>query len=73
MEFAMMDELVARLKARGVKELRGHYLPTAKNKMVKNFYGDMGFTLVEEKEDGSSDWKLDLSGYENQNKHIKMN
>ncbi|SOC03693.1 HAD-IIIC family phosphatase [Pseudobutyrivibrio ruminis] len=73
MEFAMMDELVARLKARGVKELRGHYLPTAKNKMVKNFYGDMGFTLVEEKEDGSSDWTLDLSGYENQNKHIKMN
>ena len=41
--------------------------------MVNNFYGDMGFTLVEEKEDGSSDWTLDLSGYENQNKHIKMN
>ncbi|MBQ3773654.1 MAG: HAD family hydrolase, partial [Pseudobutyrivibrio sp.] len=71
MEYAMMDELVARLKARGVKTLRGHYLPTAKNKMVKNFYGDMGFTLVEEKEDGASDWTLDLDGYVNQNKHIK--
>ena len=71
MEYAMMDELVARLKARGVKTLRGHYLPTAKNKMVKNFYGDMGFTLVEEKEDGASDWTLDLDGYVDQNKHIK--
>lgn len=71
MEYAMMDELVARLKARGVKTLRGHYLPTAKNKMVKNFYGDMGFTLVEEKEDGASDWTLDLQGYVDQNTHIK--
>ena len=71
MEYAMMDELVTRLKARGVKTLRGHYLPTAKNKMVKNFYGDMGFTLVEEKEDGASDWTLDLQGYVDQNTHIK--
>ncbi len=72
MEFAMMDELVARLNSRGVKTLRGHYLPTAKNKMVKNFYGDMGFTLLEEKEDGSSDWELKLADYTNQNKHIKI-
>ncbi len=71
MEYAMMDELVARAKARGVKTLKGHYLPTAKNKMVKNFYGDMGFELVSESEDGASDWQLDLAGYENQNKHIK--
>ncbi len=71
MEFAMMDELVARLVARGVDTLRGHYLPTAKNKMVENFYGDMGFTLITKNEDGSSDWELQLSGYENQNKHIK--
>ena len=71
MEFAMMDEMVKRCQAAGVSTLRGHYLPTEKNKMVKNFYGDMGFDLISENPDGSSDWKLDLSGYENQNKHIK--
>lgn len=71
MEYAMLDELVARAKERGVKTLRGHYLPTAKNKMVKTFYGDMGFEFVSESEDGTSDWQLDLAGYENQNKHIK--
>lgn len=71
MEYAMMDEMVKRCKSAGVTILRGHYLPTEKNKMVKNFYGDMGFTLVSENQDGSSDWTLDLKGYENQNKHIK--
>lgn len=71
MEYAMMDEMVKRCKAKGVTTLRGHYLPTEKNKMVKNFYGDMGFDLIIENPDGSSDWKLDLTGYENQNKHIK--
>ncbi len=72
MEYAMMDELVKRCQARGVKTLRGHYLPTAKNKMVKNFYADMGFNLVYETEDGSSDWELSLVEYENKNKHIKV-
>ncbi|MCR4566451.1 MAG: HAD-IIIC family phosphatase [Pseudobutyrivibrio sp.] len=72
MEYAMMDELVKRCQAREVKTLRGHYLPTAKNKMVKNFYADMGFNLVYETEDGSSDWELSLLEYENKNKHIKV-
>lgn len=71
MEYAMMDELVARLKARGVTTLRGHYLPTAKNKMVENFYGDMGFALISKDDDGNSDWELSLEGYVDQNKHIK--
>ena len=72
MECAMLDELVDRCKATGVKTLVGHYLPTEKNKMVKHFYGDMGFELVAENEDGSSDWKLELADYEKQNKHIKV-
>ncbi len=71
MECAMLDELVKRCKASGVTTLYGHYLPTEKNKMVKTFYGDMGFELIAENEDGSSDWKLSLEGYTNQNKHIK--
>ncbi|MBP3813145.1 MAG: HAD family hydrolase [Butyrivibrio sp.] len=38
MEFAMMDELVKRALDRGIKSIYGYYYPTAKNKMVKDFY-----------------------------------
>jgi len=43
MEFAMMDELVEKAKKAGVKKIIGYYYPTAKNAMVKDFYGRMGF------------------------------
>ncbi|MCR5416866.1 MAG: HAD-IIIC family phosphatase [Pseudobutyrivibrio sp.] len=71
MECAMMDELVKRCADRGVKTLRGHYLPTAKNKMVKEFFGTMGFTRTAEHEDGASDWELSVADYQTLNHHIK--
>ncbi len=72
MEYAMLDELVRRCKAVGVSEIRGYYYPTAKNAMVKEFYGDMGFSKISEDADGTS-WSLSVSTpYTNQNKHIKV-
>lgn len=46
MEHAMMDELVRRAQARGVTRIAGYYYPTAKNGMVRDFYGGMGFERV---------------------------
>ena len=60
MEFAMMDELVSQCKKRGIKKLIGYYYPTAKNKMVKEFFALQGFQKVSEKEDGAAEWLLDL-------------
>lgn len=73
MECAMMDELVRLCREKGVKTLRGHYYPTAKNGMVKNFYGEMGFEKQSEDESGNSLWTLSLSGYENKNRVIRVN
>ena len=70
MENAMLDELVKAAKERGIKELRGFYYPTLKNKMVKDFYETMGFTLISEDAEGNKSYKLDVSGYENTNKYI---
>ena len=73
MEFAMMDEFVSRCQAMGIKRIYGHYYPTAKNKMVKDFYGDMGFTLIEETQEGDSTWLLDISeGYQKKNTVIQV-
>ena len=74
MEFAMMDELVAKAQAAGLKKLRGHYYPTAKNNMVREFYGLMGFDKLSEDAEGNSEWEFDISkNYVNQNGHIKVN
>ena len=63
MEKAMLDALVIRSKRMGISVIRGYYIPTAKNQMVKDFYGTMGFGLTEEREDKSTVWELETETY----------
>lgn len=71
MEYAMLDVLVQEAANRGVKLIRGHYYPTAKNKMVKDLFGDFGFEKISEDESGNTVWRLKTEGYTNKNFHIK--
>lgn len=73
MEFAMLDTLISECNTRGIKTVIGHYYPTAKNGMVKNLFSDFGFEKVSETEDGTTEWKLSVEGYKNQNNVIKVN
>lgn len=73
MEFAMMDTLVKRCREKGVTKIRGFYYPTAKNAMVREFYGVQGFTKVKEDEKGNTEWEFDLTvSYENKNTVIAV-
>ncbi len=73
MEDAMLDALVTACQNRGIEKIWGYYYPTAKNKMVKNFYESMGFCKASEDGEGNSVFFLDLgSGYETRNKHIEV-
>jgi len=60
MEFAMFEQLVAEAKKQGVNRLRGIYIPTAKNGMVKEFYRELGFTLTNIDENRTSEWELEI-------------
>lgn len=71
MEHAMLDSLVSSAKSKGITTLRGYYYKTAKNNMVKNFYKDFGFELVESDGDNTV-WELDISNYQNKNKVIEV-
>lgn len=74
MEFAMMDELIAEAKSRNITKIKGYYFPTAKNKMVKDFYELQGFTKISEAEDGATEWILDLAEpHKSGNVAIKVN
>ena len=73
MEYAMMDELVRKARAAGIKIIRGYYYPTAKNKMVKDFYALMGFTLVKEDDEGNRTWEFAVEdSYVNKNNYINV-
>lgn len=72
MEYAMMDEFIRLSKAMGATEIVGIYYPTAKNSMVSNFYGEMGFELIQ-KTDEETRWKLSLAEYDNKNLVIQVN
>lgn len=72
MEYAMLDSLVATCKKQCIFQIRGYYYPTPKNSMVKNFYGEMGFTQLSEDDSGSS-WYLNIKdSYKSKNKHIQL-
>ena len=60
MEEAMMDLLLARTRLAGGKKLIGYYYPTAKNGMVRDFYGLHGFSLLEDVA-GATVWVYDLA------------
>ena len=46
----------------GASKLVGHYYPTKKNGMVKDFFAEMGFELVERDDAGNTSWSLDVAG-----------
>lgn len=74
MENAMMDKLAELSAAKGIKKMVGYYYPTAKNKMVADFYETQGFVKLTEDEEGNTTWVYDLeAGYQPKNQIIEVN
>ncbi len=72
MEIAMLDALAERAVDRGIRTLRGTYLPTKKNGMVADHYQKLGFTQVSlDPKTNVSVWTLDLPSYTPRNQHIR--
>lgn len=74
MEYAMMDTLVAACRQRGITGIKGYYYPTAKNKMVEQFYSLQGFSVESKDEQGNTVWDYRIpEKYENKNQVIAVN
>ena len=48
MEFAMFDALVEQGQSRGIRQIRGVYIPSKKNGMVAGHYAGLGFSELGE-------------------------
>lgn len=57
MEEFIVNEMARQARDHGLKRLVGEYLPTPKNSMVKNLYGDVGFSACDGK------WELNLESF----------
>lgn len=68
MEHAMFDQFMKESKKRGIKNIKGAYLKSAKNNIVSSLYGDLGFKNNYSKENGDSFWTYQISG-----SHIEKN
>jgi FkbH-like protein len=61
LEDAMLQHLVAKLKSYpNLEYLRGTYIPTAKNHLVHDLFGRLGFNKVNEDSQGQTQWNLTL-------------
>lgn len=73
MEYAMMDALVKKCTEAGITKIKGYYYPTAKNRMVENFYELHGFSREKQDENGNAVWYYEIGQpYENKNKVISV-
>jgi FkbH-like protein len=59
-EEAMLGRLCEQARERGVSRLRGTYLPTPKNAVVRDLYARLGFAQVSEDEGGATRWEYDI-------------
>ncbi len=65
-EAATLNLLAVCARNMGYRELIGTYVPTAKNGMVREHYSRLGFSLLGEQENGSTQWVLNFENYTEQ-------
>ena len=61
-ESMVLRELLEHAAARNIRRLVGAYRPTDRNKLVEQHYSKLGFTLQEQRADGTTIWRLEVDG-----------
>ena len=61
-ETAMLAFVCAQAGRRGLSEVRGRIVPTAKNVPVRDLFAHHGFTQVANGDSGETAWRLSLAG-----------
>lgn len=63
-EEEVLNEIVRLAKMRGAKRIRGVYLPTAKNGMVRDHYANLGFTPLPAESAERFAFQLEIQSYQ---------
>jgi FkbH-like protein len=57
----LLNHIVAKAQQRGLKRIRGLYIPSPKNGMVAEHYKHLGFEEIHADSGGETEWELDIS------------
>lgn len=68
-QFAM-NKIVEYAQQQGRARVRGRYIPTAKNVMVKDFFEQFGFRKLADRGSEGAEWQLDVADYVPKPVHI---
>ena len=70
-EEALLQYLVQQARLRGVAEIFGRYIPTARNGLVRDHYGGLGF-IQTGSQNGETIWQLAVSDYCEKNLPLRV-
>jgi len=70
-EEALLQYLVQQARLRGISEIIGRYIPTARNGLVRDHYAGLGFTQTGS-QNGETVWQLAVGGYGEKNLPLKV-
>jgi FkbH-like protein len=62
-EEAILQHVVAQARLKGITEIIGRYLPTARNGLVRDHFSKLGFSRIDEQPSGETTWRLAIEGY----------
>jgi FkbH-like protein len=71
-EEAILQYLVQRARAAGMTEMIGRYIPTARNGLVRDHFGRLGFTRIDAQPGGETTWRLVVSSYRDNDLPVKI-
>jgi FkbH-like protein len=72
-EFVFVNHIIKDLASKGYQTLSAAFIPTKKNAQVENFYDNVGFKIIENK-DGNKHYSLNIVNFEpNKIDYIKIN
>ena len=67
----MLQYLVQRARLKGITEINGRYIPTAKNGLVRDHFSRLGF-IKTDSQNGETTWQLTVSGYDEKELPVKV-
>ena len=70
-EEALLQYLVQQARLRGIAEIIGRYIPTAKNGLVRDHYSRLGF-IQAGTQNGETSWRLAVNDYGERNLPLKI-
>jgi len=60
-EHFLLNHLYKVAQEQGVNKIRGEYIPTVKNGLVRDHYAQLGFKQIGTEEDGRTSWELSIT------------